>query len=158
MAKPVFYSFHFDQDVHRVQLIRNIDALEDNQPVSPQRWEEVRRRGRAAVEQWIDNEMNYKQAVVVLIGRYTSERSFVHYEIEQAWKRRKPLLGVYIHGLSSMDDGPDLQGKNPFDVVGLSSIPTFDPTVRSYGAIDTRATYANVRNNLVSWIGRGYTS
>lgn len=157
-AIRVFYSFHY-QDVHRVQMIRNIDALEENQPVSAQRWEEVRRKGDAAVHQWIDNEMNYKQAVVVLIGRYTSERPFVQYEIEQAWKRRKPLLGVYIHGVSSMNDGPSAKGADPFTVAGLAGIPTFDPTIRSYsGQIDTKATYANIRNNLVYWIGRGVTS
>ncbi len=34
MAKvPVFYSFHFDNDVMRVQQIRNIGAIEDNKPV-----------------------------------------------------------------------------------------------------------------------------
>lgn len=28
MAKTVFYSFHYERDVHRVQLVRNIDVLE----------------------------------------------------------------------------------------------------------------------------------
>ena len=35
MAKrQIFYSFHYDNDVFRVQQIRNIGALEDNKPVS----------------------------------------------------------------------------------------------------------------------------
>lgn len=28
MAKSVFYSFHYERDVNRVQLVRNINALE----------------------------------------------------------------------------------------------------------------------------------
>lgn len=28
MAKSVFYSFHYLRDVHRVQLVRSINALE----------------------------------------------------------------------------------------------------------------------------------
>lgn len=32
MVKSVFYSFHYHRDVHRVQLVRKINALE-GQPV-----------------------------------------------------------------------------------------------------------------------------
>jgi len=36
MAKiPVFYSFHFNNDVMRVQQIRNIGAIEGNPPTDP---------------------------------------------------------------------------------------------------------------------------
>ena len=39
MAKrQIFYSFHYDNDVFRVQQIRNIGALEDNKPVSVNDW------------------------------------------------------------------------------------------------------------------------
>lgn len=40
MAKrQIFYSFHFDNDVMRVQQIRNIGAIEDNKPISPNDWD-----------------------------------------------------------------------------------------------------------------------
>ena len=39
MAKvPVFYSFHFDNDVMRVQQIRNIGMIDGNEPVSKNDW------------------------------------------------------------------------------------------------------------------------
>jgi hypothetical protein len=34
----VFYSFHFDNDVFRVQQIWNIGAIEGNEPVSKNDW------------------------------------------------------------------------------------------------------------------------
>jgi hypothetical protein len=32
--EPVFYSFHYDNDVFRVQQIRNMGVVDGNEPVS----------------------------------------------------------------------------------------------------------------------------
>lgn len=48
--RQIFYSFHFYNDVMRVQQIRNIGALEDNKPVSASEWEEVKRKGEASIK------------------------------------------------------------------------------------------------------------
>jgi len=40
--RQIFYSFHFDNDVMRVQLVRNMDVIEGNKEVTPQRWEQVK--------------------------------------------------------------------------------------------------------------------
>jgi hypothetical protein len=43
MAKrQVFYSFHFDNDVFRVQMVRQMGVIEGNEPVSKNTWETVR--------------------------------------------------------------------------------------------------------------------
>lgn len=39
--RQIFYSFHYDNDVTRVQQIRNIGALEDNTPVSHNDWDQT---------------------------------------------------------------------------------------------------------------------
>ena len=55
MAKrQIFYSFDFDYDVMRVQQIRNIGFLEDNKPVSANKWEEIRKKGYDAIKEWVD--------------------------------------------------------------------------------------------------------
>lgn len=156
MAKSVFYSFHYDQDVHRVQLVRNINALEGQPLLNAQKWEQVRRGGDAAIKKWIADQMDYKKAVIVLIGQQTASRTWVIYEIEKAWADKKPLLGIRIHGLSSMGS-VDSPGPDPFAKVGgLYDVPVFDPTVKDpYGRIDSKATYENLTKNLVSWSGQG---
>ena len=53
--RQVFYSFHYDNDVFRVHQIRNIGAIEDNKPVSPNEWEEVKRGKEAKIKKWIDD-------------------------------------------------------------------------------------------------------
>lgn len=156
MAKSVFFSFHYDRDVHRVQLVRNINALEGQPLLNAQDWEQVRRRGDAAIQRWIADQMAYKKAIIVLVGQQTASRPWVTYEIEKAWADKKPLLGIRIHGLSSMGS-VDSPGPDPFaKVAGLYGIPLFDPTVKDlYGRIDSKATYKNLTENLVTWSEQG---
>jgi hypothetical protein len=156
MAKSVFYSFHYEHDVHRVQLVRNINALEGQPLLNSQKWEEVRRGGDAAIKEWIHEQMAYKKAVIVLIGRQTAGRPWVTYEIEKAWLDCKPLLGIRIHGLSSLGT-VDSAGSDPFaKATGVGKVPIFDPTVTTWtGKIDSRATYNKLSDNLESWSGQG---
>lgn len=156
----VFYSFHYERDVYRVQLIRNIGSVEGQNLLNAQEWEAVRARGTKAIQNWIDEQMRWKSAVVVLIGAQTASRSWVQYEIQRAWELRKPLLGIRIHGLSSMGSS-DTEGPNPFcSIDGIerysSMPPIFDPTQRDYlGKIDSKATYAELTSNLKYWVRQG---
>lgn len=97
--------------------------------------------------------MAYKRAVIVLIGQETATRPWVKYEIEKAWADKKPLLGVRIHGLSSMGT-VDRPGVSPFSA--SSGIPVFDPTTLSWdGKIDSKATYKKLVDNLEWWSAQG---
>ncbi|MEU4742217.1 TIR domain-containing protein [Actinosynnema sp. NPDC023658] len=156
MAKSVFYSFHYERDVHRVQLVRNINALAGQPLLNAQDWEEVRRRNAAGIRDWIHEQMIYTKAVIVLIGSRTASREWVLYEIAKAWQDKRPLLGVRIHGLSSFGKS-DVVGPDPFDeVAGVSGVPVFDPTrVDRWGRVDTKATYSNLADNLERWSEQG---
>ncbi|EKS70340.1 MULTISPECIES: TIR domain-containing protein [unclassified Caballeronia] len=114
IKRKVFYSFHFDNDVMRVQQVRNMGVLDGNTPVSPNEWEEVKRKGKSNIEQWIEDNMHGKSCVVVLIGTKTAERPWVKYEIEKAWKDGKGLLGIHVHNLTCPNNGKCLQGVDPF--------------------------------------------
>ena len=113
MAKrQIFYSFHYDNDVFRVQQIRNIGAIEGNKPVSANEWETIKRGGDAAIKRWIDDNMKYKSCLVVLIGSETANRPWVDYEIRKAWNDGKGVLGIYIHNLKCPRTGKCKQGYN----------------------------------------------
>ena len=160
MARSVFFSFYYKRDVHRVQLVQNINALEGQPVLKPQEWESIERRGTRAVQTWIDDQMKRKSAVIVLIGQQTASRPWVRYEIEKAWSDRRPLLGVYIHGISSMGSA-DSQGRNPFEVADVPAgrIPVFNPTKTDWlGKIDTKATYAELARSLEWWSTQGATA
>ncbi|WP_181435516.1 TIR domain-containing protein [Curtobacterium sp. MCPF17_051] len=160
MARTVFYSFHYKQDVHRVQLVEKMGALEGQPILNSQAWESIQARGETAIQEWIDGQMKYKRAVVVLIGRYTSQRPWVRYEIEKAWAEKRPLLGIRIHGISSMG-AVDSPGASPFDIADVpsASIPVVDPTRRDWvGNIDSKATYNYLAENIEAWSGQGTTA
>lgn len=98
--------------------------------------------------------MKWKKAVIVLVGKETAGRKWVNYEIKKAWKDRKPLLGVHVHGLASLNSGADTAGANPFKPE--AGIPLFDPTMKDvYGLIDTKATYNKLATHLESWSSQG---
>ena len=116
MAKrQVFYSFHFQNDVMRVQQVRNIGVIEGNTPVSVNDWEEVKRKGKASIEKWIDDNMRYRSCIVVLVGSETANREWVQYEILKAWKDGKGVVAIHIHNLKCPRNGYAQKGENPFD-------------------------------------------
>lgn len=157
MAKTVFYSFHYERDVHRVQLVKNLNALEGQPLLNSQDWEKVRSGGAAAIEKWINEQMAYKKAVIVLIGNETATRQWVDYEIKKAWTDKKPLLGIRIHGLSSMGT-TDYIGGNPFTNAGITGVPIYDPTVTNWqGKIDSQTTYKGLSDNIELWTTQGVT-
>lgn len=148
--KSVFYSFHFDNDVMRVQLIRNMGVIEGDTPVSPNEWEKIIQKGDPAVEEWIQNNMAYKKAVVVLIGEDTYKRKWVKHEIKKGWNDKRAVVGIYIHNLSCPNNGTCNKGTNPFDQFtvgdkGMGSIvPVYNPTPTD--------AYNSIKNNIDSWI------
>ncbi|WP_300438872.1 TIR domain-containing protein [Zoogloea sp.] len=150
MARKIFYSFHFDNDVMRVQQVRNMGVVEGNTPVSPNNWEEVKKKGNAAVEKWIDDNMFGKSCVIVLIGTDTHKRPWVNYEIKKAWKDGKGLLGIHIHNLTCPNNGKSSKGTNPFDAInftldGKAVVPkVYDP--KSSDA------YNDIATNLSGWV------
>lgn len=156
----VYYSFHYERDVHRVQLVRNMGAISGQTLLSAQDWEKVRQQGSDAIANWIDDQMKWKSALIVLIGKETANRPWVQYEIQRAWDTQKPMLGICIHGLSALGQ-TDTAGPDPFtNIEGYAGsnpgLPIFDPTVRDlYGDIDTKATYNKLEDNLQYWAGRG---
>jgi hypothetical protein len=164
MARSSFVSFHYHRDYWRVQQILNMGALDGQTELPSQDWEKVKAKGRAAVEDWIDEQMKYKQAVIVLIGQETAARPFVKYEIERAWAIKKPLLGIRIHGLKDKAQTTDAAGANPFSQFSLgngftyaSYVPVYDPKDHTgKSAPDSKDIHAAINANIAQWAGSGY--
>lgn len=152
MAKrQVFYSFHYDNDVFRVHQIRNIGAIEDNKPVSANNWEEVKQKGDTSIEKWIDDNMNYRSCVIVLIGEQTANRKWVKHEIKKAWNEGKGLLGIYIHNLKDPKTGVCKQGANPFEQFTLKDGTKLSSKVKCYNPNSTSPNMEIILN-LEDWI------
>jgi hypothetical protein len=158
MVKSAFFSFHYDRDAWRVQQIINMGKLEGQPLLSPQKWEEIKRRGEQAIKNWIAEQMKYKSAVVVFVGSQTAQRRWVKYEIAYAWDNRKPLVGVRINGLADRYGQTDTQGSNPFKMVNLKGGGTVGDyvTLHTPSGSTSQQVYASISNNLSSWVDNAY--
>ena len=149
MKRKVFYSFHFDHDVMRVHQIRNMGVLEGDEPVSPNTWEQIKRTEQG-VKNWINQSLNGKSCLVVLIGSQTANRPWVKYEIERAWKEGKAVVGIYIHRLKCPRNGYGTKGPNPFDQFTFKrGDRVIKPLVYEPNFNDA---YSDIKNNLATWI------
>lgn len=150
MKRKVFYSFHFDNDVMRVQQIRNMGVLEGVEPVSPNTWEEIKRTDQG-VKDWIESNLAGKSCLVVLIGSETTNRKWVKYEIKRAWELGKAVVGVYIHRLNCPRNGCGTKGANPFDQFTFKTNDgkIVKPLVYEPNYNDA---YNDISDNLSTWI------
>ena len=152
MKRKVFYSFHYKEDNWRTGQVRSIGAIEGNEPVSDNDWEEVTKGGDKAIEEWIDDQMIGRSCVVVLVGAKTAGRKWINYEIEKAWNEKKGVVGIRIHGLKDLDRKTSQQGANPFDYISFkdNKDKKLSSIVKCYNPSGSTSTekYAWIKDNL----------
>lgn len=153
VKRRVFFSFHYKPDNWRVAQVRNMGMVDDNSPASDNDWETVTRGGDLAIKRWINSQMYGRSCAVVLIGRNTSGRKWINYEIEKAWNGGRGLLGIHIHNLRDVNGNQSAKGSNPFYRLSLngtrlsSVVQTYDPPYKRSTNV-----YAYIANNIADWI------
>jgi len=160
MKRKVFYSFQYMPDACRASQVRNIGVVEGNAPALDNDWEAVKRGGDAAIQNWINNQLDGRSCTVVLIGKDTADRKWINYEITKSWEDEKGILGIYIHNLKDLDGKQSTKGRNPFDYVRFSNgeklsrhIKTYDPPYS-----DSKKVYSYISENLAKWIEEAINS
>ncbi len=116
MARKVFFSFHYQRDLWRVNVVRNSTVVEGTSVVGfwdASLWEEAKKKGDDTVKGMIDRALEGTSVTVVLIGNQTAYRQYVDYEIEQSISRGNGLLGVHIHQIKDQSGKTDLPGPVP---------------------------------------------
>lgn len=106
MARSVFYSFHYQNDISRVMIVRNRWVTYGGQKVSGvidhAEFEKLKRNGDRAIKNWINEQLQGTSATVVLIGSETLNRPYVQYEICQSINKGNALIGVYVNNLKDL--------------------------------------------------------
>ncbi|UAN05479.1 TIR domain-containing protein [Achromobacter mucicolens] len=155
MMRQVFYSFHYLPDNWRASQVRNMGVVEGSPAASDNDWEAVKRGGDAAIQKWIDGQLNGRTCTVVLIGEETARRKWIDYEIHSSWNAKKGIVGIHVHNLKNVDGQQSAKGENPFahirmqrDNATLSSLAkVYDPPFR-----DSKQCYDYISQNLGAWI------
>ena len=154
MAPSVFYSFHWDQDKHRVAQVRNMGVVTGSPIATDNDWEQIKRGGDRAIQRWIDGQMEGTMCCVVLVGTATANRPWVNYELAEAWRQKKGVVAVRINRLKSLDGQQSAPGANPLDFVkGPRSLP-LSMVARIYEppSWDSKEAYAYIHDHLGKWI------
>ncbi|WP_447043985.1 TIR domain-containing protein [Vreelandella sp. H-I2] len=153
MARKVFYSFHFQNDYWRTSQVRQIGALEGNQVLSSNSWEEVKQKGDSAIKKWIDDNLKGKSCLIVLVGEDTADRKYVKYEIQKAWEMNKGIVGIRIDKLLDNSSLQGIPGPNPFNSFNLDGT-LLSQIVRLYdpNGADSKAAYNSISSNIEGWV------
>lgn len=158
MARRVFFSFHYSADNWRVAKVRGINAITDEERLTDNKWETVRKSTDLAIQRWINGQLAGTSCTIVLIGAETANRRWVDYEIRQSWdKKTQGIFGIHIHRLLDVQQRPaSKQGDNPFDRIEMSDgslmsrwVDTYDPA-----GMTSKEVYNHIAANMQSWTER----
>lgn len=116
MARRVFFSFHYQRDIWRVNQIRSIPNVTGCAAAGfsdASLWEETKKKGDAAIKALIDKGLENTSTTVVCIGSQTAGRKYIDYEIERSIARGNGIVGIQIHELKDKDGKSDTAGATP---------------------------------------------
>ncbi|MBD5167644.1 MAG: TIR domain-containing protein [Helicobacter sp.] len=113
MARRVFFSFHYENDISRSMVVRNNWVTQGKESagfIDKAEFEKMERQGERVIYNWIDRQLEGTSVTVVLIGSETLERKFVQYEIYKSWERGNAIIGVYIHSIRDFNSNTSRKG------------------------------------------------
>lgn len=122
MARRVFFSFHYERDIWRANVVRNSWVTQTRAAAGfwdASLWEEAKRKGDEAIKRMIRDGLRNTSVTVVLIGTQTARRPYVRYEILQSVLRGNGLLGVHINQIENRLGLRSPRGPNPFDLLAV---------------------------------------
>lgn len=134
--RRVFFSFHYQRDIWRVNQIRNAGVVDASAAAGwsdASLWEEAKKKGDAAIKRLIDKGLKGTTVTAVLIGNRTAARKYVSYEIEQSLEQGNALIGIRIHGLANQDGTVDEPGDIP-EALARAKAPIYDWDREEFGA------------------------
>lgn len=127
--RRVFFSFHYQEDIFRVNQIRNswrFGRENDRESAGffdASLWESSQRKSEDSLKALIRNGLNNTSVTCVLAGAHTYARRWVRYEIAQSVVRGNGLFTVKLDGLVSggLLGFPSPGGPNPLDYIAIGA-------------------------------------
>lgn len=119
MVRRVFFSFHYERDIWRANIVRKSWITQDREAAGfwdASLWEEAKKTSAVAVKNMINNALKGTSVTAVLIGAETSTRKWVKYEVKESYLRGNGLLGIYIHNIKDNNGREDTIGNHSFDL------------------------------------------
>ena len=149
MARKIFFSFHYERDAWRAGQVRNCNVVSSEDQygfTDAADWESIKKKGDAAIERWIDDQLENTTVTALLIGAETADREWVQHEILKSWNRGNGIVCIRIHNIKDQDQKTDTAGRNPLDDFKLPDGTILSSVCKTYDwVID------DGRKNLGKW-------
>jgi hypothetical protein len=149
MARKIFFSFHYERDAWRAGQVRNCNVVSSEDQygfIDAADWESIKKKGDAAIEGWIDDQLENTTVTGLLIGAETADREWVQQEILKSWNRGNGIVGIRIHNIKDQNQKTDTAGRNPLDDFKLPDGTILSSVCKTYDwVID------DGRKNLGKW-------
>jgi hypothetical protein len=122
MARTVFFSFHYQRDIMRVQVVKQHHLTKGTYTAAGffdrSLEETAMTEGDEVVKKMINRGLQGASVLCVMIGKETYTRRWVDYEIFKSIEMGMGVLGIRIHRIPHPQDGVDEMGSNPFGFLG----------------------------------------
>ena len=101
MARRVFFSFHYQRDIWRVNQIRSIPNVTGCSAAGFQDasiWEDAKKKGDDAIKKLIRDGLKNTSVTVVCVGEKTAGRKYCQgrSKIRPPWRRKPRPLGSWV--------------------------------------------------------------
>ena len=106
MARRVFFSFEYEHDVTRANVVRNSWVTQGKEAagfVDAVDFEKIKKGGDAAIKRWIREQLLGTSVTVVLVGADTCNSIYVESEIKQSRDKGNGLLGIDISKIKDLN-------------------------------------------------------
>ncbi|RPH31576.1 MAG: TIR-like domain-containing protein [Bacteroidales bacterium] len=140
MSQRIFFSFHFDNEPWRANLVISSWEKKPEREARgysiPANYERLKKGEDAEIKKWIDEQLEGTSVTVVLIGSESFNRPYCKYAIEKSFERGNGMVGIYLHKIKDKNGNVSPRGSNKFGVIGMDknnnpvffsfSYPTYD--------------------------------
>jgi len=129
MARHTFFSFHYNNDVMRAQIVKNAWVTQDRVDAGffdKSAFEKAQNESPDSLKRFLTGKLNGTSVTCVCVGAQSFARPWVRYEIIRSVQLGKGLLGVRLDQVKCAQQvrqggtGYEKSGDNPFDHLGLT--------------------------------------
>ena len=125
----VFFSFHFQNDICRVDEIRKLWKTRVSQTtrhnefdtvgvIDASIWENKKKTGDQNLKAFITQRIRNTSVTCILVGSDTYKRKWVRYEIARSVIKGSALLVIHISKMKDKNGHTSKKGRNPLDFMG----------------------------------------
>ena len=123
--RRVFFSFHYQNDIWRVNQVRNSwrynheNTRESEGFFDGSMWESSKLTGPDSVKNLIREGIKNTSVTCVLFGAQTYERRWVRYELARSVVKGNGLLAVKVNLMGDQQGNTAKEGPNPLEFMGV---------------------------------------